>query len=340
MRGVKGILYRFGVGLRRVVVIGAEDIATTFSTALKTRRELGYSVVGAFSHFSDTVAEKIVPLGPDEVLYPNPRAHEKEALAVIDFCNEHNIVCKYSADLFATYSTNMAVSALAGVPIIELRRTPLEAWGRVVKRLFDIVVSLVLIILTIPITLLASLIILVETGRPVMYKNERVGRHGGSFFTYKFRSMYQKDCTGPQFPKTRAAAEARERELIAAQNSKAGPVYKIADDPRVTPFGRLLRRLSIDELPQFFNVLRGEMSIVGPRPHQPREVAQYEKHHKKVFTLKPGITGLAQISGRSDLTFEEEVRLDVFYIEQWSLWQDIIIVLKTPFVLFKRRKVL
>jgi lipopolysaccharide/colanic/teichoic acid biosynthesis glycosyltransferase len=152
--------------------------------------------------------------------------------------------------------------------------------------------------------------------------------------------MYQKDCTGPQFGESGKVAMEKEQALIAERNTKNGPVYKIANDPRVTPFGRFLRWSSIDELPQLLNVLFGSMSLVGPRPHQPREVSQYESHHKKVFAIKPGITGMAQISGRSDLSFDDEVRLDVFYIEHWSLWLDIIICLKTPFVLFRKRKAL
>ena len=186
-------------------------------------------------------------------------------------------------------------------------------------------------------TLLSALIILFETGRPIIYKNERVGLRGKKFFTFKFRSMYQKDSTGVQFGESGMKAEEKEKELIKTSSIKQGPIYKIKNDPRVTPFGKFIRRWSIDEFPQFFNVLLGEMSIVGPRPHQPREVEKYEQSHRKVFTLKPGITGLAQISGRSNLSFEEEIKLDIFYIEKWSLLLDFIIFIKTPFVVLRRR---
>jgi lipopolysaccharide/colanic/teichoic acid biosynthesis glycosyltransferase len=185
--------------------------------------------------------------------------------------------------------------------------------------------------------LLVALGILIETGRPVIYKNERVGIRGKKFFTYKFRSMFQKDCTGPQYGEAGMKAEAREAELINTQSIKSGPVYKIFDDPRVTRFGRFIRRWSLDELPNFFNVLMGQMSIVGPRPHQPREVGKYERRHRRVLDIKPGITGLSQISGRSNLSFEEEVKLDVFYIEKWNLFLDLIIIVKTPFVVIRRR---
>ncbi|HYE59750.1 MAG TPA: sugar transferase [Candidatus Kapabacteria bacterium] len=338
VRGLKAILYRLHIGLRRIVVIGSGHVTEAIVAMLGNRRELGYEVVGTYPQFTAATVSALNTLQPDEVLFTNPRANEEETLQAIDYCLEHHLTFKYSADLFATYATNMAVHPLAGVPIVELRRTRLEGWGRVVKWIADSVGSVIMIILTSPIMLVTAIVILIESGRPVLYKNERVGKFGKRFFTYKFRSMYQKYCTGPQFKNT--TAEVFEQELIQTQNTKAGPVYKIGNDPRVTPFGRFIRRWSIDELPQFFNVLRGEMSIVGPRPHQPKEVAQYEKHHKHVLHIKPGVTGLAQISGRSDLTFEEEVRLDVLYMEKWSLILDLIIFLKTPFILCKKRKAL
>ncbi len=340
VRGLKALMYRAGMGLRRVVIVGNEEIANTIQRTLSERPELGYAVVGFFSHIGEEHISKIKRLFIDELIFTNPRAREEEALVALDFCNQHHIVFKYSADLFATYSANMVVQPLAGIPIVELKRTPLDGWGRVVKRLCDIVASVLALVILSPVMLIAALFIWCETGRPIIYKNERVGIRGNRFFTYKFRSMRQKDCTGSQFGKESKAAEARERNLIKKQSIKDGPIYKIANDPRVTPFGRFIRRYSIDELPQFWNVLEGTMSVVGPRPHQPREVRGYDKHERRVLTIKPGITGLAQISGRSDLSFEDEIRLDVLYIEKWSLWFDVIIVVKTPFVLFKKRKAL
>lgn len=339
MRGIKGIMYRLKFGLRQIVIIGSEESAQNIANTLKLRKELGYNVFGLFNNFADFI--KTAPdLKLDEVFFINPRADEKETLEAIDFCNQRHIVFKYSADLFDTYSSNMSVSALAGVPIVELKRTTLEGWGRVAKRIFDIIISLLAITISSPILVISLLVILIETGRPVIYKNERVGIRGKRFFTYKFRSMFQKDCTGAQFGGSGEKAESKEAQLIKKQSIKQGPIYKIKNDPRVTPFGRFIRRWSIDELPQFFNVLKGEMSIVGPRPHQPREVEQYEKKYRAVFTLKPGVTGLAQISGRSDLSFGEEMKLDVFYIEKWSLFLDLIIFIKTPFVVIKRKGVL
>lgn len=338
VRGVKGLCYRSGVGLRRVAVIGSGSTKEAILHELTAQKRLGYLVVASYGSFTASIAQELSALSIDGIVYANPRSNESEALAALAFANEHHIAFSYSADLFATFTANMSVHPLAGIPIIEVRRARIEGWGRVVKRVFDIIGSVVGIILTSPLMLLSAIIILFETGRPVLYKNERVGTEGRHFFTLKFRSMYVHQSTGDGFGGKEA--EEKERELIQQNSIKQGPVYKIANDPRVTRFGAFIRRFSIDELPQFFNVLFGSMSLVGPRPHQPREVAQYQPHHRRVLSIKPGITGLSQISGRSDLSFEDEVRLDVLYMERWSLWLDIIICLKTPFILFKRRKAL
>lgn len=337
MLGLRRLLFRAGIGLRRTVIIGSQAVAEAIKTSLNKNIDPGFKLVGSFAHFDKNAESQIIALKADEIIFTDPKANEDEAFQAIDFANDRNITFKYSADLFATISSNMNVSAIAGVPIIELRRTRLTGWGRVFKRLFDIIGSIILLILFSPVYLITAIVILCETGRPVIYKNERVGAYGKKFFTYKFRSMFQKDSTGAQFGKSGEEALKKEAELIAKNSVKEGPVYKIVNDPRVTKFGRFIRKWSIDELPQFWNVFIGQMSLVGPRPHQPREVDKYEKHHKIVLAIKPGVTGMAQISGRSDLNFEDEVKLDAFYIENWSLLIDLIILIKTPFVVFKRK---
>lgn len=340
MRVFKRKLYKAGIGASRVAIIGHHgSAAEEIIKFINSHKEMGFVIDGQYVHFNDDTINSLLKNKPDEIIFTNPRAHESETIRAIKFCNEHQIVFKYSADLFDAFSANMRVNPVAGIPIVELRSTPLEGWGRIIKRIFDIAVSMFVIIVTSPIMLFTAIIILVESGSPIIYKNERVGIRGQRFFTYKFRSMFQKDCTGKQFGEIGVHAEEKERELIAQNNTKDGPIYKIANDPRVTKFGKYIRRFSIDELPQFFNVLQGNMSVVGPRPHQPREVDKYESQHKYVLSLKPGITGLAQISGRSDLSFEEEIRLDVLYIEKWSMLVDLVIFIKTPFILFKKRKV-
>lgn len=337
VRGIKAIFYHYGFGLRKLVIIGNENIAKIISENLTRKKYLGYKVAGIFNEFSSNTKEKITAVKPDEILFTDPKSTEDSALQAVDFANEHHITFKYSADLFSTVSTNMSVYTLAGIPIVELRRARIGAWGRIFKRCADIFISAILLILLSPVYLIVMIAIAIETGRPIIYKNERVGRNGKKFMTLKFRSMYQKYCVGEQFGAAGIAALEKEKELIAEKNIKDGPVYKIKDDPRVTKVGKFIRAWSLDELPQFWNVLKGEMSLVGPRPHQPREVAKYEKWQKVVMIAKPGITGMAQVSGRSDLSFDEEVKLDTFYIENWSLMLDLIIIIKTPFVVVKRK---
>ena len=337
MNGLKKLLHRAGFGLRQTVIIGKETIAEQIKDAFALRPGLGYKLMAAFPHFNLDARNTLLANRPDEIIFTDPKAHGDEALEAIDFANEHHIAFKYSADLFSTISTNMAVSTIAGIPIIELRLTRLAGWNRIIKRLFDIIGSLFLIILFSPLLIVIAIIVVCETGFPIIYKNERVGQDDKKFVALKFRSMYKKDSTGAQFGRQGEAALRQEQELISKQSVKSGPIYKIKNDPRVTPFGRFLRRWSLDELPQFFNALKGEMSLVGPRPHQPREVQYYQRQHKIVLAIKPGITGLSQISGRSNLTYEEELNLDTFYIENWSLYMDLIIIFKTPFIVLTRK---
>jgi exopolysaccharide biosynthesis polyprenyl glycosylphosphotransferase len=335
IRLIKNSCHRLGLGLRRIVIIGDEHVASIIKEHFSNEPRFGYHVEKVFATFGAAEQKQMENIIPDELIFTNPKAHEKETLRAIEFANTHHITFKYSADLFETLSSNMNVATIAGIPIIELRRTRLTGWGRIIKRFGDIVGSLLFLILTSPISILSALCILLETGRPVIYKNERVGQYGKKFLVYKFRTMFQKLSTGEQFGKNGELALRAEQELIKKQSIKTGPVYKIVNDPRITKLGRFLRRWSVDELPQFWNVLKGEMSLVGPRPHQPREVAQYEKEYSVLLAIKPGITGLAQISGRSNLTFTEEARLDTFYIENWNWYLDLIILLKTPYVIIR-----
>lgn len=195
--------------------------------------------------------------------------------------------------------------------------------ARNLKRILDFAVALVMVLMAAPIMLLTALAIKLDSPGPVLFRQTRVGKWGEEFPCYKFRSMY-------------IDAEQRLKEL-SALNEADGPVFKIKDDPRVTRVGRIIRKLSIDELPQLFNVLKGEMSLVGPRPALPREVAQYEYDQIRRLHAMPGITGLQQVSGRSDVDFKRWVELDLQYIAEQSLWKDIQILLKTiPAVIWSK----
>jgi exopolysaccharide biosynthesis polyprenyl glycosylphosphotransferase len=332
-------LFKKGFGIHRIVIIGQDKTAEIISRELYKNPRLGYKIVERFKNFNEQVKSQLLEikktLGLDEIIQADPNLPQEEVRGLFDFCQEHHLVFKHAADLFGTQTSNIEIDTIDGVPIIEIKKTPLDGWGKILKRIFDIIISLVLIILSSPLLLLTAIAIKIDFKGPILFKKlddgsplKRVGEQGKLFNYFKFRTMR---------PKTDSL---RYTELSDQNLRKESPLVKIKDDPRITRVGKFIRRFSIDELPELFLVFMGRMSLVGPRPHLPEEVAQYKKHHRKLLTLKPGMTGLAQIFGRSDLDFEDEVRLDTYYIENWSLGLDLQILLKTPWAVLKRRKTL
>ncbi len=218
---------------------------------------------------------------------------------------------------------------------LEVLHSNLDGWHIVLKRLFDVVFSSLFLVFFSPVYALIALLIKLEDGGNVFYNSERVGPDGRVFPILKFRRLQTKYCTSEGDLNSLKI----EQELIKNLDVRGdGVLYKIANDPRSTKIGQFIEKTSLDELPQFWNVLKGDLSIVGPRPHQPRDVAKYSSEHYKVLNIKPGITGLAQINGRSDLKFDQEVKYDCYYIENWSFLLDLKIILKTPLALLKRHK--
>lgn len=346
---VRGILRKIfaatlsrGFGVHHVVVVGNDKNTAELIAAFKAEPSLGYKVIAQIKDFEESDKETLLKLHEkqviDELIQADSSLSRKISSSLLDFCNENNIIFKYAAGQFEARTTNVEVHMIAGVPIVEIRKTRLDGWGKIIKRLIDLLFSSIALLILSPFMILLAILIRLEDWGPAIYKNERVSKNG-KFNVYKFRSMFVKYCTGKQFEKytDQKAVLAYEEELIKKQSERKGPVYKILKDPRRTVIGRFIEKTSLDELPQFINVLIGNMSLVGPRPHQPREVAKYEKHQKRVLDIKPGVTGLAQISGRSDLDFNEEVKLDIYYIENWSLKLDFWILLKTPWVVFRRK---
>lgn len=333
---LKRVLFQHGWGLRRIVVIGSSKTSDILVQEFSSKPSLGCEVVKRFENFGLEEANELAKLLSfkeiDEVIQSDPNLSKAEVLRLYDFADEHHLTFKYAADLLGTKVLRVEVTELAGIPIAEVKKTPLDGWGRILKRLFDIVVSFFLIILFSPIIIVTAILIKLDSRGPIFFSHlddgsplRRVGQNGRSFRYLKFRSM---------LPGTDSM---RYQELAGHNVRTEGPMVKIKDDPRITRVGKFIRRFSIDELPEFFLVFIGSMSLVGPRPHLPEEVAKYQSHHKKVLTIKPGITGLAQVSGRSDLNFEDEVKLDSYYIENWSLWLDLIILIKTPLAVLRAR---
>ena len=334
----KWLLVHRGTGVHRVLLIGYNDKMKQLHRALAANKELGYRVVDQIEDASIAHIKNIRQVkGIDEIIIGDPSLTDDEQGKLFDFCQINNIAYRYFPTTFQTSRFTMQI--FNGEPIIEFQHTPLDGWGRVLKRAYDIVAGFFLTVLFAPLMLVIALLIKLEDpDGPIVYKNERIGENGKKFFVYKFRYMQWKYCITKENPHLKEAV-AFEEQLIAKRNARQGGVlYKIKDDPRRMRIGAIIERYSLDELPQFFNVLKGDMSLVGPRPHQEREVDRYSEYHRRLLTIKPGVTGMAQVSGRSDLAFEDEYRLDVFYIENWSLWLDIVICLKTATTLLRRRR--
>ena len=270
-----------------------------------------------------------------EIVLASRKLSPQQMRELLTFCRVNHLKFSFVPDLLEVPQKNVEVETLLGIPLISLRPTPLTGWGRVARRSFDLTGGMLALVLTFPIWLAAALAIKFDSRGPVFFTRKddgekvlRVGKHDRQFCFVKFRSMREK------------SDSLRYSEKLAAKNTRRDtPLVKIENDPRVTKVGKFIRKYSIDELPQLLNVLAGKMSLVGPRPHLPEEVAKYCPHHRRVLEIKPGITGLAQISGRSDLDFEEEVELDTWYIENWSVWLDLKILWKTVgVVLFPKHR--
>ena len=261
----------------------------------------------------------------DLVLQTDPNPESDATITLINYCRSHQIGYAFLPPVLADVPHQLMVERLGLLPMIRFQPTPLDGWGRVLKRVFDIIASAFLLIIFSPFFTLFALLVLFDGGWPIFYVSMRIGENGRRRVSiFKFRSMVPD-------------ADVRKRDLVEMNHRRDGPLFKIHDDPRVTRVGRFLRRFSFDELPQLLNVLFGQLSLVGPRPHLPDEVDRYSLEQRRVFAVKPGVTGLAQISGRSDLSFDDEVRLDLQYIEEWSLLLDLWILWRTVFTVFSRK---
>jgi exopolysaccharide biosynthesis polyprenyl glycosylphosphotransferase len=238
-------------------------------------------------------------------------------------CERAGVTTRILLNCFPQRPSRVEVDELDGVPMLAFRSAPHVRAELLAKRLFDLAGSAGLLLATAPLLLVVAAVIRATSDGPALFVQRRVGLNGREFDLYKFRSMV-------------ADAEARKGELLP-HNEMSGPAFKIANDPRITPIGRLLRRTSLDELPQLLNVLRGDMSLVGPRPAVPMEVHGYARWQRRRLSVKPGITCLWQISGRNDVDFDTWMKLDLSYIDNWSLWLDLKIILYTiPAVLLAR----
>ena len=311
--------YQFGV--QRVLLVGDNEVSRILARELERRPSLGYKIVKHIAALELPDIKKAVANPKIDTVVVGQADYTKETIVELaEFCRDMHLNFRFAPTLFQALTTNVEVDVVGGIPLIEVKHTALDGWGRVLKRAMDTCGAAVGLAVLAPLFGFVALLVKADSRGPVFVRLDRITM-GRVFGMYKFRSMVQH-------------AHAMKPELLEYNERKdAGPLFKMRQDPRVTRVGRFLRTTRIDELPQLWNVLKGEMSLVGPRPHEPEEVAQYEKHHKKLLVVRAGMTGMAQISGSSDLPFEEEVKLDTYYIENWSLLLDIKILLRTFMVL-------
>jgi exopolysaccharide biosynthesis polyprenyl glycosylphosphotransferase len=308
---------------RRAVLVGRDDHVIDLRRALGSGRSgIDYEFAGATADLGEIDA-LVEGRRIDELIVIDSDYEDSELLELADQAHREGVKVRIAPKATELLTHRVEYVPGQGVPLFELRSPVFAGADWVAKRTFDLVVSAVILVVGLPLWLLISLAIRLDSRGPVLYRDRRIGIGEVEFLMFKFRTMV-------------AGAAERQPELEAA-NEAAGALFKIRDDPRVTRVGAFLRRFSLDEVPQVLNVLRGEMSLVGPRPLPLRDYEQLEEWHRKRYHVLPGMTGLWQISGRSDLSFDDLVRLDFYYLDNWSIWLDISILLKTVPAVAARR---
>jgi exopolysaccharide biosynthesis polyprenyl glycosylphosphotransferase len=330
------LLRRRGIGVANVLIIGAGELGRSVMRTLVARPELGYRCVGFvdddplrgttnIGRFPargglDNLMSLLRNTHVDEVVVTLPWSAQPKIAQVVELCLHLNVRVRIVPSLLQLNMGSINVDDFGGVPLLSMRDSSALPDDRPAKRLVDIVGAALALIACSPIIAIFAILVRLESPGSPVFSQIRVGKQGKPFKLYKLRSM-------------RTGADLEKAQLMA-RNEADGPLFKMRNDPRLTRIGRIIRRTSIDELLQFWNVIRGEMSIVGPRPNLPEEVAQYADWHRARMRVRPGITGLSQISGRSELTFDETCLLDIYYIENWSPSLDLKIVLRTiPYLL-------
>jgi lipopolysaccharide/colanic/teichoic acid biosynthesis glycosyltransferase len=326
------------LGLHKLVIITGNALEASVIEKIYKNPKNGYEVVGEFK-FSDEIFEKLSELYRqnrlDEILQANSMLDDNQNLKLVQFSRNKGLKFSFVPNLFEVQRNIVETSDLKGVPIISLKNTPLDGWGKVTKRVLDVLSSGICLAITSPAILLISIAVKLDSDGKIIYSAPRGGR-GKSFNCYKFRSMYSHLSVGDDYGGEKAEKMRQELWSKNDRGGAEGPFLKIKKDPRVTSVGRFLRKTKLDEIPQFWNVLKGDMSMVGPRAHVLDEIGRYKDRYPRMFSIKPGIFGASQIAQMSwpDLPFEEEIKLNINYIENWSLWLDVKILAKSFWVLF------
>lgn len=308
-------------GPRRILVLGKGKIAQTVCRYLKSQAHLKSYYLPEVE--KDKFEEIIKRRNISEVIFAQFPLDYSQLDKISDRCEEIGIDFKFVPSVLALKMGELSVDGDYGFPVIRVKPIALQGANLVFKRIFDVINATLIVSLSLPFLLFICLLIRLDSPGPILYRHLRMGYKGKAFPFYKFRTMIKN-------------ADEKLKE-IKHLSQRPGPVFKLANDPRVTRFGNFLRKYSLDEIPQLINVLRGEMSLIGPRPQVLWEAKHYDDYARKRLKLFPGITGLWQVSGRADISYEDMIRLDIYYLENWSLGLDFKILLKTiPAVLSRK----
>lgn len=332
LRMVQFFVRSAGYGRSRLLLVGSGVQAEQIESSLLERSDTGINFIKRINpETHEDMVKEIKKYHIDEVILAHKGLNDNQLFEYVRSAQDLNVVTHMIPNMFEIQASNVLFHTMAGTPILTFRQTPLDGWGRIVKRIIDTLVAVTSLIILSPFLLIISLIIKITDPGPVLYGHARISRSGKKIKVYKFRTMMTKYCVGPGFnPKSEIEIfkELGRDDLIEEFKRD----QKVKDDPRITRMGKFLRKTSLDELPQLFNVLRGELSLVGPRPIVEDELKRYGRWGSYLLSIKPGMTGLWQVSGRNDVSYEERVKIDTHYVQHWSLWQDFVILIKTALI--------
>ncbi|MDY6794804.1 MAG: sugar transferase [Actinomycetota bacterium] len=326
--------------IRNTLIVGSGNVGKDVARKLIKHNAFGLNPVGfvdddpLYTKFEEPELRNLRVLGGLKDIYPILKDFEVEKVVIafsnttseqlLDLtskCNEMGVECSIVPRLFEVITNEIMVNEIGGIPLVRLREKKIEGINHVLKTIEDYVLGTVILLFALPLLIATSIAIKLDSPGPVFFRQKRMGKNGKCFNCLKFRSMVEN-------------AEDLQGEIMNL-NEAEGPLFKIRKDPRITRVGKWIRKSSLDELPQIFNVLAGQMSLVGPRPPIPEEVIQYKEWHKQRLNVRPGITGLWQVNGRSNSPYDEMIKYDLYYIERWSLWLDVKIMLRTVSAVFK-----
>ncbi|MCK5461196.1 sugar transferase [Candidatus Gracilibacteria bacterium] len=336
IRFIRKKFHLHGLGREKIIVLGTGDLAIQAIKALKKIPHL--EIIGVLSEKINTQKkfEDVKILGtfsslgrilksrkPNEILLASKKSTEKINTKIIKTAQMHHTYFRFIPDELGLDLASVQVSTLETLPLLTLLNTKIDGWGLLVKQLLDFFCAVFSLLLLSPIFLFITFRIWISnTTAPIFYRSKRIGKNGKEFICYKFRTMIPE-------------AEKQKTKLLKKNERKGGILFKMKNDPRITTFGKTLRKYSLDELPQLWNILKGDMSFIGPRPHLQEEVKKYPKEDLQILSIKPGLSGFSQINGRSNLSFEEEMNFETFYMKKWNLGLDAIILFKSIYIAIK-----